>query len=122
MTPIRAAVIGAGPAAMGLHLPVLARLRDKGEITLSQICDLQPARAASAKKRFGFQEAAGDAGALLTRTDIDAVYIFGSAQMHHLLGLAALGNGKHLFVEKPIAPSYIEAREIAETARRGGLV
>jgi phosphoglycerate dehydrogenase-like enzyme/predicted dehydrogenase len=122
MTPIRVAVIGAGPATIDLHLPVLARLRDRGEILLIQICDLQPARAASAKKRFGFQEAAGNAGALLARTDIDAVYIFGSAQMHHSLGLAVLENGKHLFVEKPIAPSYAEAHEIAETAQRAGLV
>jgi phosphoglycerate dehydrogenase-like enzyme/predicted dehydrogenase len=122
MMPIRAAVIGAGPAAIDLHLPVLARLRDRGEITLVQICDLQPGRAASAKERFGFQEAAGDADALLARNDVDAVYIFGSAQMHHSLGLAALKNGKHLFVEKPVAPSFADACQIAETARRGGLV
>jgi phosphoglycerate dehydrogenase-like enzyme/predicted dehydrogenase len=115
-------VIGAGPAATLLHLPVLARLRDRGAIVLSQVCDLRPDRAATAHKRFGFLEQGGDAQEALQRPGIDAVYIFGSAQMHFEYGLKALQNGKHLFVEKPVAPCAAQARELAAAAKARGLI
>jgi phosphoglycerate dehydrogenase-like enzyme/predicted dehydrogenase len=121
-TPLRVLVIGAGPAAVAMHLPVLARLRDKRSVELALICDLQRERAASARHKFGFLEDSGDGIAALERSDIDAVYILGSAQLHFEYGLAALRSGKHLFVEKPIAPSYEDARELARTAQIHGLI
>jgi phosphoglycerate dehydrogenase-like enzyme/predicted dehydrogenase len=120
--PVRALVIGAGPAAVSMHLPVLARLRDRGEIVLALVCDIQRERAAQARGSFGFLEDCGEGMTALAREDIDAVYIFGSAQLHHQYGTAALRNGKHLFVEKPIAPSYTQACELAQLARAQGRV
>jgi phosphoglycerate dehydrogenase-like enzyme/predicted dehydrogenase len=120
--PLRILVIGAGPAADWLHLPVLAGLRDRGQMVLVVVCDIQRARAAAARQKFGFLEDSGDAVAALERPDIDAVYIFGSAQLHYEYGLLALCNGKHLFVEKPIAPGYAQACELAEAALTRGLI
>lgn len=120
--PLRVLVIGAGPASDWLHLPVLAGLRDRGAIVLVLVCDIQRARAAAARQKFGFLEDSGEAVAALERTDIDAVYIFGSAQLHYEYGLRALRNGKHLFVEKPVAPSYAQALELAEVALARGLI
>jgi phosphoglycerate dehydrogenase-like enzyme/predicted dehydrogenase len=122
MQRIRALVIGAGPAAVAMHLPVLARLRDSGAIELAIVCDLDHVRAGQARRRFGFREDSGDAAAALRLPDIDAVYIFGSAQLHYEYGLLALLNGKHLFVEKPVAPSYAQARELGEAAKSRGLI
>ena len=120
--PVRVVVVGAGPAAMAMHLPVLAQLRDKGEIVLVLVCDIQRDRAAEARRKFGFLQDSGDGIASLSRGDIDAAYIFGSAQLHYEYGLVALRNGKHLFVEKPVAPSYAQAREMASAARALGLI
>jgi len=120
--PLRILVIGAGPACDWLHLPVLAGLRDRGEIVLVLVCDIQRARATAARQKYGFLEDSGDAVAALERPDIDAVYIFGSAQLHYEYGLLALRNGKHLFVEKPVAPGYAQARELAEVALARGLI
>ena len=120
--PIRALVIGAGPAAVMMHLPVLAALRDKGEVGLALICDIDRERAAAARRKFGFLEEAGDGAAGLERQDIDAVYIFGSAQLHYGHGLIALQHGKHLFVEKPIAPSFATAHDLAMSAAKHGLI
>jgi phosphoglycerate dehydrogenase-like enzyme/predicted dehydrogenase len=105
-----------------MHLPVLAALRDSGGIVLSLVCDIQRERAATARQEFGFREDSGDAVSALKRTDIDVVYVFGSAQLHYECGLAALRGGKHLFVEKPVAPSYAQAREMAQAALAHGLV
>jgi phosphoglycerate dehydrogenase-like enzyme/predicted dehydrogenase len=120
--PVSALVIGAGPAPEAIHLPVLARLRDRGEIVLALVCDIQRTRAAAARQKFGFAEDSGDAVEALERTDIDAVYIFGSAQLHYEYGRLALRKGKHLFVEKPVAPSYAQVRELAEAASAQGLI
>jgi phosphoglycerate dehydrogenase-like enzyme/predicted dehydrogenase len=120
--PLRTLVIGAGPAATALHLPVLAALRDARQIVLAGVCDIDAARATMAQRRFGFLETGADALTAIARTDLDAVYIFGSAQLHHACGLAALRSGKHLFVEKPIAPSYAQACELAQAARAAGLI
>ena len=122
MRPPRVLVIGAGPAAVSMHLPELARLRDTGEIVLTQVCDIDQERAAAARRQFRFSEESGDGLGALRRSDIDSVYIFASAQLHFEYGLAALRNGKHLFVEKPIAPSYSQANAMALEARARGLI
>src|ERR1700744_2356790 len=122
MRALRVLVIGAGPAAQALHLPALARLRDEGRVALSLLCDLDAQRAAAAQRKFRFDEFSTDAFASMERTDLDAVYVFGSAQLHQRCGLKALQSGKHLFVEKPIAPSYEQAMLLADAALAGGLV
>ena len=119
--PLRVLVIGAGPMAMSVHLPLLAGLRDNGELALVHVCDIQNERAAAARGAFGFLEAGGDVEGVLGRPDIDAVYIFGSAQMHFQYGLKALRGGKHLFVEKPVAATHAEASALAELAAAGEL-
>ncbi len=105
-----------------MHLPVLARLRDRGVLTLAVVCDVVSERAAAARKNFGFMEASTDGAAALRRSDIDAAYILGSAQLHYEYGMLALRNGKHLFVEKPVAPSYAQASELARLASTNGLI
>ncbi|MBS0419222.1 MAG: Gfo/Idh/MocA family oxidoreductase [Proteobacteria bacterium] len=119
---LRALVIGAGPAAVDMHFPVLAALRDKRAIVLSVVCDLERERARQARARFGFLQDSGDALTEIARADIDVVYAFGSAQMHYELGLGALLGGKHLFVEKPVAPSHAQAAKLAQAARQGRLI
>jgi phosphoglycerate dehydrogenase-like enzyme/predicted dehydrogenase len=120
--PLRVGVIGAGPAAQAMHLPALARLQGQGRLELALVCDIDSRRAAAAQRRYRFVEASADAGAAVERNDLQVVYIFGSAQLHHRLGLGALRSGKHLFVEKPIAPGYADAISLAQAARAAGMV
>ena len=93
-----------------MHLPVLARLRDQRELELALICDLQPERAAAARRRFGFSEETGDGIAAIGRPDIDVVYAFGSAQLHFEYGLAALRDIDQIAWQQLIA---VERRAIA---------
>jgi phosphoglycerate dehydrogenase-like enzyme/predicted dehydrogenase len=118
----RALVVGASETAALLHLPVLASLRDAGKLELVEICDLRIESATSARQRFGFACESADAVSAIAQGDIDLVYLFGGARMHHALGMSALRAGKHLFVEKPIAPSYAEAMQLADAAKAGGLI
>ncbi|MEA1671849.1 NAD(P)-dependent oxidoreductase [Nitrospirillum sp. BR 11163] len=120
--PLRVLVIGAGPMATHVHLPVLAGLRNRGLVDLALICDLERTRAETAAVTFGFGASTGDAAAALARDDIDAVHIYASAQLHYEYGIRALTQGKHLFVEKPVAPSATQAQAMADLARARGLV
>ena len=115
-------MVGAGETSVLMHLPVLATLRHRGRLELVEICDLSLPRAAEARRRFGFARESGDGMAAIHRPDIDAVYLFGDAGMHRDYGAAALRAGKHLFVEKPIAPSYADACAMARLASERGLV
>jgi phosphoglycerate dehydrogenase-like enzyme/predicted dehydrogenase len=120
--PLRALVVGASETAALLHLPVLARLRDERRLDLVEICDLRHSSALDAQRRFGFARTGSDVATAITQPDIDLVYLFGSAKLHYELGLAALVSGKHLFVEKPVAPSYDDACLLADTAASNGLI
>ena len=122
MQPIRIAVIGAGVTADLIHMPILARLRKRGELVLVLVCDLDEQRASAARRKYGFLADSSDAISAVARDDVDAVYVFGSAQMHHEYGLRALRAGKHLFVEKPIAPGFAEACALAGAAHDRELV
>jgi len=122
VNPPRALVVGASETAALLHLPVLARLRDEGHLDLVEICDLRLESAATARQRFGFAREGADAESAIARNDVDLVYLFGGAQMHHALGLSALSAGQHLCVEKPIAPTYAEARALADMAHATGVI
>ncbi|MDB5393574.1 MAG: hypothetical protein JWM91_1080 [Rhodospirillales bacterium] len=120
--PPRALVIGAGPMADFMHLPILAKLCAAGALELTLVCDLDHARAATARKKFGFKEDCGDAVGAIARGDIDVVYIFASAQLNYEYGMLALSHGKHLFVEKPVAPSFACAQRLAGCAGERGLI
>ena len=122
MAKIRALVIGSGETSTLMHLPVLARLQGRGRLDLVEICDLRRERATDALKAFGFRRQGGDAAEAIARPDIDAVYVFADAWLHYDMGLLALKAGKHLFVEKPIAPSHAQACELAQAAAERGLI
>jgi 1,5-anhydro-D-fructose reductase (1,5-anhydro-D-mannitol-forming) len=59
---------------------------------------------------------------LLTRADIDAVFVSSTNDHHHRQVLAAAAAGKHILCEKPIAMSLADAREMVGAAQRAGVV
>lgn len=54
--------------------------------------------------------------------EIDAVYVASPNSYHAKQAILCMNNGKHVLVEKPIASNAAELREMAETARRNGVV
>ncbi|MBF0198582.1 MAG: Gfo/Idh/MocA family oxidoreductase [Planctomycetes bacterium] len=53
---------------------------------------------------------------------IDAVTISTPDHLHYAMGMAAIERGKHVFIQKPLAKSIREVRELTEAARRMGVV
>jgi predicted dehydrogenase len=52
---------------------------------------------------------------------VDAVVVATPPTTHHDLALEAIGAGKHLMVEKPLATSVAEARAVSEAAEEAGV-
>jgi predicted dehydrogenase len=69
-------------------------------------------------RKFGFQQATTDAKSLLRDSHASAVVVATRHDTHASYLMQALDAGKHVFVEKPLALSHEELREIAKTAER----
>lgn len=119
---ISVAVIGSGAIAFRSHMPELARLAGKGMLFLHTVCDIDRSRADKAQREFGFMKVSSHAEEVVADPDIDAVYIFGTVEMHYELGKQVLNAGKHLFVEKPPASSEEEVAELSRIAAAQQLV
>ena len=78
--------------------------------------DLNPARESAAKAlNLKWYKSVDE---VLADKDIDAVYIATNNASHAPLALQALNAGKHVIVEKPIATSADDAREMVKTAAK----
>ena len=86
------------------------------------IAELSPARRQAAANLVPHIKCVADAAELIGDPEIDAVVIATPIYTHHALAKAALLAGKHVLVEKPLAPSVAEAEELAQLAERAGRV
>lgn len=116
--PIGAAVVG-----YGYWGPNLARnLDERPELSLRALCDRDPSQRSAFARRFPHVPAVADFADVLSDPSIEAVVIATPPQTHHPLARAALLAGKHVLVEKPLATSVADARELAELAKARGQV
>jgi predicted dehydrogenase len=74
--------------------------------------------ARSHAKKYNFSKAYGSYQELLDDPDIDAVYISLPNGMHAEWAIKALGRGKHVLLEKPVAANADETKRVFEAADR----
>ncbi|CAA9556765.1 MAG: GH109 [uncultured Thermomicrobiales bacterium] len=116
--PVRVAVLGAGTWANFAHLPGWAR---DPRCELVAVCDVDEALAKKAAADFGIPSVATDYRAVIERADVDVVDVCTPSATHFDLATAALGAGKHVLCEKPVAFDFRETARAAELARSRGL-
>jgi predicted dehydrogenase len=87
---------------------------------IAAVASRDGARAAAFAAEHGIPRSYADYRALVEDPAVDIVYIAAPHTQHLALATLALEAGKHVLVEKPLAASAAEARELAETARRVG--
>lgn len=83
------------------------------------VADLAPSLAESAARTFGLAACAAPEE-VLARDDLDLVLISTPPHTHHRLALEALGAGKHVICEKPLALTVPQADELIAAARSAG--
>src|SRR6267142_2545565 len=112
---LRVGVVGAGVMGSN-HARVLAGLPDT---TLVGVVDPLPAHRARATDLTGCRSFASLDE--LVAEGIDAVTIAAPTHLHHEIALACIAREIHVLVEKPIASSVEEGRDIVDAARRAGV-
>src|ERR1700743_3563614 len=113
--PLRLGVVGAG--VMGYnHARVLAEMPG---VTLAGVAD--PDEKQADFVRHTLRCAAVPDITDLLALGVDAVSIAAPTHLHRSIALTAIGHGVHVMVEKPIASSVEEGREIIAAARRAGV-
>src|SRR5207245_5264879 len=106
---IGVALAGAGNLARWVHLPNLKKISG---VRLRAVHSSSGARGKSYAKRFGAEYCASDYEEILKDPKIQAVVIVSRNPLHAPQALAALRAGKHVFIEKPMALTEDECREL----------
>jgi predicted dehydrogenase len=113
--------IGLGIVGLGFmgrrYARFVARIAD---LRLAGVCDLDPALAGEVAAELG-TVVYPNPDALARAAGVDGVIVCTPEDRHLEPALAALGAGKPLLVEKPVAHSLAAAREIEATAAQAGV-
>ena len=116
---INVAFIGVG----GRGSSAVGSLRGRGDVNLVAFADVDRERAASSFKANPDVPRYKDFRVMLDECgkDIDAVAVSTPDHTHHHCAATCLEAGKHVFVEKPLAHSIAEVRDLAARERSSGL-
>jgi predicted dehydrogenase len=98
---LRLAIVGAGAFARGVHIPNLQRLTDT--FRLETVISRHGPTAADTARQVGARTAGTDYKEALADPALDAVLIATRHHLHAEMVELALRQGKHVFVEKPLA-------------------
>ena len=85
---------------------------------VAAVCDKSPSALRRVNRLYPQVHLTTDASEIVRSPDIDAVAVVTPAWTHFELAKAALLNGKHVFIEKPVTSSSQQAEELIELAHR----
>ncbi|WP_042777094.1 Gfo/Idh/MocA family protein, partial [Sinorhizobium fredii] len=109
--------------AHALGFTIAARVFDLPfELDLVTVADVTAESAETARARLGFRKATADWRDLLTDPDIDIIDITTPNLLHKEMALAAIAHGKHVYCEKPLAPTVADCAEMVAAAEKAGLI
>ncbi len=91
------------------------------QVNKKAICGRDEAALKKAAVKFGWDSHETSWEKLVTRGDIDVIDITAPSNAHKAIALAAAANGKHIFCEKPLALTLVDAREMLESVKKNGV-
>ncbi len=118
----RVCLIGCGEHSRSAHAPSLRRYRDlHPDVELAACCDLDPARAQTVRREFGFLSSYSDVEELLDREAPDAVSLVVPPSAAAGVTERILNRGVPVLMEKPPALSGEAVRGLARIAAQRGV-
>ena len=116
---VRLGFVGCGALATAVHLRNAGRIPGVSVMALADPAPTARERAARLAPGAACLESADE---LLARDDVDAVVVASPSLTHGTLARLVLGAGKHLYLEKPVATSLDDAKGLASSTERAGVV
>jgi len=100
---------------------IVRNLSSLERVKVHTIADLNAAARERARKAYPAVIVTCDTNEVLLSAQIDAVAIVSPVWTHYELAKAALENGKHVFIEKPLASNTAQGEELIELAQKKNL-
>jgi predicted dehydrogenase len=111
------ALVGAGGIARWAHMPVMEKITG---VKMRAMYSSNGARAKTYAMRYGAEYCCTDYNEVLGDPNVDLVVIVSRNQYHARQSVQALRAGKHVFVEKPMALTVEECREVLRAVDESG--
>jgi predicted dehydrogenase len=89
---------------------------------VAAVADLNPKQLELVSRRYPAVKVTTDFQDLLRDPSIDAIAVATPVSTHFELGMAVLRAGKHLWIEKPMTETSLQARQLIDEADRRNLV
>ena len=86
--------------------------------SVAAVAELDPAKLAIVQRRYPAVKATADFQDLLADPSIDAIAVAAPVSAHFELGMATLRAGKHIWLEKPMTETSLQARKLMDEAER----
>ena len=115
MEKTKIGVIGLGGVAQLVHLPNLIKLPN---VELSAVAETNKNRLNTISDKFNIKQKFSNYKDLLEKSDVEAVIVATPTSTHKDIAIDCLQAGKDVLVEKPLARTYLEAKQIAEAAKK----
>ncbi len=112
---LKIGVIGCGAITQIIHFPILSKMED---VEIVAIADSDKTKVQALGEKYNIGRIFTDHTKLLELDDVEAVHICTPNNMHAPMTIDALSAGKHVMVEKPIARTCEEAKDMADEARK----
>lgn len=109
---LKVGIVGCGEITQISHLPFLLELPN---YEISAICDISPKVLEYIGEKYQIHNRYTDFNELVKQKDLDVVLV--ANKNHANPAIAAMHNGKHVMVEKPIAFNLNQANEMIHAAK-----
>ncbi len=109
---MKVGVVGCGKIATAVHIPSIHSLPG---YKLEAAADVNETRLKEIAEKYGIGNSYNDYKQMLSKADIDAVFVCSPPQYHFPIVEDALKSGKHVFCEKPLATTPEEASALKDT-------
>jgi predicted dehydrogenase len=115
-------ILNIGVIGYGYWGPNLVRnFSELTDARVHTVADLNPKALEVVAKRYPATKVTTDVQGMIRDPEIDAVAIATPVATHFSLAMAALKAGKHVWLEKPMTETSLQARALVEEAEKRGL-
>ena len=111
---LNVAVVGCGYWGPNL----IRNFNSLSECKVKLVCDIDPERLAHMKTLYPEVQGTSEFDDLINNSEIDAIAIATPVRLHYEMAKKSLQVGKHTLIEKPMASSVAECKELIELAER----
>lgn len=115
MEKTKIGVIGLGGVAQLVHLPNLIKLPN---VEVTAVAEINRNRLNTISDKFNIKQRYTNHKELIDKSDVDAVIIATPTNTHKDISIDCLKAGKDVLVEKPLARTYQEAKDLVDVAKK----